>query len=88
LSLVHQFLTGEKLAPAQLEACAREDSETVQWMARFYGRVCRNYALQTLARGGVYIAGGVAPTPRSHHSGLPEFRSSDHGQVWKKSRFS
>jgi hypothetical protein len=34
LSLVHQFLTGEKLTPAELEACALPDSETVQWMAR------------------------------------------------------
>jgi len=79
LSLVHQFLTGEKLAPAQLEACAREDSETVQWMARFYGRVCRNYALQTLARGGVYIAGGVAaklPCLVTHSEFAREFRSS------------
>ena len=60
LSLVHEFLTGEKLEPAQLEACAHPDSETVRWMARFYARACRNYALQVLAMGGVYVAGGVA----------------------------
>ena len=79
LSLVHQFLTGEKLPPEQLLACAREDSETVQWMARFYGRACRNYALQILAQGGVYITGGVAaklPCLVSHQEFVREFRSS------------
>ena len=92
LSLVHQFLTGEKLAPAQLEACVREDSETVQWMARFYGRVCRNYALQTLARGGVYIAGGVAAKLPCLVT-YPEFSGNfavpgPWPGCWKKSRFS
>ena len=60
LSLVHRFLTGEKLTPNKVSAGMSPDSETLGWMARFYGRACRNYALQVLARGGVYIAGGVA----------------------------
>jgi len=60
LSLVHQFLAGEKLTPAEVSAGLSHDSETLAWTARFYGRACRNYALQVLARGGVYIAGGVA----------------------------
>ncbi len=79
LSLVHQFLTGEKLAPAELEACAHPDSETVQWMARFYARACRNYALQVLAMGGVYITGGVAaklPCLVTHEEFFREFRRS------------
>jgi glucokinase len=37
-----------------------ENAPTVIWMSRFYGRICRNYALQLLAYGGVYITGGVA----------------------------
>ena len=60
LSYVHQFLTGEKLEPAGVAAVISPDSQTMGWMARFYGRVCRIYARQVLARGGVYIAGGVA----------------------------
>jgi glucokinase len=60
LSRVHQFLCGEKLGPAEVAAGLTRDSETLRWMARFYGRACRNYALQVLARGGVYIAGGLA----------------------------
>ncbi|CAB1076654.1 hypothetical protein JY97_06580 [Alkalispirochaeta odontotermitis] len=60
LSLVHQYLTGEKLTPAEVGAGLSLDSQTLEWSAGFYGRVSRNYALQVLARGGVYIAGGVA----------------------------
>jgi len=60
LSLIHQYLAGEKLTPAEVSAGVAHDSETLEWAARFYGRACRNYALQVLARGGVYIAGGVA----------------------------
>jgi glucokinase len=60
LSLIHQYLAGEKLTPAEVGAAAARDSKTLEWAARFYGRACRNYALQVLARGGIYIAGGVA----------------------------
>jgi len=60
LSLVHRFLTGERLAPAKVAAAVTDKSETLKWMARFYGRVSRNTALQFLAFGGIYIAGGVA----------------------------
>jgi glucokinase len=72
LSLIHQFLSGEKLTPAEIGTGVSQDSETFRWMARFYARACRNCALQVLARGGVYIAGGVAakvPTLVTH----PEF---------------
>jgi glucokinase len=60
LSLVHQYLSGEKLTPAEVSAGLSHDSKTLEWASGFYGRACRNYALQVLARGGVYIAGGVA----------------------------
>jgi glucokinase len=60
LSLIHQYLAAEKLTPAEVAAGVAQDSKTLEWAARFYGRACRNYALQVLARGGVYIAGGVA----------------------------
>lgn len=60
LSLIHQYLSKEKLTPAEIGASLPHDSKTIRWAARYYGRACRNYALQVLARGGVYIAGGVA----------------------------
>jgi glucokinase len=59
------FHCGEDLPPAEL--CARlnpprTDAErtTLAWFARLYGRVCRNYALDALAVGGLYVTGGMA----------------------------
>lgn len=60
LSAIHEFLTGSFLEPAAVAETFTEDSETLAWAARFYGRACRNYILETLALGGLYIAGGVA----------------------------
>ncbi|MFZ0132560.1 MAG: glucokinase [Desulfobacterales bacterium] len=60
LSRLHHFLTAERLEPAQVATGLTEESETLKWMARFFGRVTRNYALQVVAFGGVYISGGVA----------------------------
>jgi glucokinase len=79
LSLIHQFLSGEKLTPAEVGSSVSKDSDTVRWMARFYARACRNYALQVLARGGVYIAGGVAakePVLVTHPEFELQFRNS------------
>ena len=80
LSLVHQFLTGETREPAEVSAAMLPDSKTLRWMARFFARVCRNYALQVLARGGLYIAGGVAakvPELVTHPEFQSEFRKTD-----------
>jgi glucokinase len=79
LSLIHQFLTGEKLDPGDVLPMRAGTCKTVEWAARFYGRACRNFALETLARGGLYIAGGVAaksPVLVTHGSFAREFRSS------------
>ncbi len=80
LSYVHQFLTGEQLPPADVAKKFSESPETLEWAARFYGRACRNFALQALALGGLYIAGGVAaksPELVFHKTFKAEFRSSD-----------
>ena len=79
LSTLHRFLTGESLEPGAVASTFTQDSETLRMAARFYGRVCRNYALETLALGGLYIAGGVAAkTPEiiRHSAFEDEFRSS------------
>ncbi len=79
LSLLHEFFTGERLEPSEVAAGLNAHSEVLQWMARFYARVCRNYALLALARGGVYIAGGVAaklPILVKHPAFETEFRRS------------
>jgi len=41
----------------ETDPCSKE---TFQWFTRFYGRCARNFALEVLALGGVYIAGGIA----------------------------
>jgi len=79
LSYLHHYLSGRDLKPAEVATELSSDSETLDWASRFYGRVCRNYALETLALGGVYIAGGVAskiPQLLKHSSFEIEFRSS------------
>ncbi len=61
LTMLHQFLTGNKLKPSEVAAEIDAASETTQWFATFYARDCRNYVLTTLAAGGrLFISGGVA----------------------------
>ena len=79
LTYLHHFLTGRELTPEEVALELSSDTETLEWASRFYGRVCRNYALETLALGGVYIAGGVAakiPQLLKHGAFEAEFRSS------------
>ncbi|CAK8723117.1 MAG: glucokinase [Candidatus Electronema aureum] len=61
LAILHQFITGKLLSPSEIAAELDATSETTQWFAKFYARVCRNYVLSTLAGGGkLFISGGVA----------------------------
>jgi glucokinase len=60
LSYIHEFLKGEQLEPQEVAARFDSEPETLEWASSFYGRVCRNFALETLCFGGLYIAGGVA----------------------------
>ncbi|UCH80518.1 MAG: glucokinase [Nitrospiraceae bacterium] len=79
LRYLHHFLSGRDLKPEEVSAELSDESETLEWASRFYGRVCRNYALETLSLGGVYIAGGVAakiPQLIKHRAFEDEFRSS------------
>jgi len=79
MALLHRFLTGDDLTPEEVTSRLTPPSETLAWFARFYGRACRDYALTVLARGGVYIAGGLAartPAIVRHEAFSGEFRSS------------
>ncbi len=80
LAAIHEFLTGSRLEPAQVAAQFSLHPETLAWFGRFYGRACRDFALETLARGGLYIAGGVAahnPEILRHGSFRDEFLNSE-----------
>lgn len=79
LGFIHWFLTGEELTPQEVTTRLNATSETLAWAARFYGRACRDYALEVLARGGLYIAGGVAartPEVLTHENFGKEFLDS------------
>ncbi|WMW66516.1 glucokinase [Nitratidesulfovibrio liaohensis] len=90
LRLLHAFHTGQWLEPAEVaarlttgEGTAGPDqalSQVLSWFARFYGRACRDYVLETLALGGLFIAGGVAaatPVLVTHPAFAEAFRQSD-----------
>ncbi len=80
LSYVHEFLTGEELTPEDVINRISPESETHKWVSGFYGRACRDFALETLALGGVYVSGGVAArNPRliRHRAFAEEFCRSD-----------
>lgn len=71
LRYLHWFLTGEELSAEQVILQLTSPSLTLAWAAKFYGRACRDFALEVLARGGLYIAGGVAAR-------TPEILTHDH----------
>jgi glucokinase len=60
LRYIHWFLSGDELEPQEVAARFTPESATLAWAAKFYGRVCRDFALDALATGGLYITGGVA----------------------------
>lgn len=80
LSRLHHFLTGERLEPPEVASRLTDESATLKWMARFLGRLSRNYALAVVALGGVYISGGVAakvPELVTHREFARAFRKTD-----------
>jgi glucokinase len=79
LRYLHWFLTGEELEPPEVAARFTACPETLAWAAGFYGRLCRDFALEVLARGGLYLAGGIAarnPELLSHPRFQAEFVDS------------
>ena len=80
LTAIHEFLTGRHREPAQVVEEFPLHPETLSWAAMFYGRACRDFALETLSRGGLYIAGGLAarnPDIVQHDAFKKEFLDSD-----------
>lgn len=78
LARLHRFLTGRQDAPAEISRRMDAFPETLERMAVYYGRVCRNFALNVLPRAGLFITGGLAmknPNILQH----PAFAASFHG---------
>ncbi len=79
LSLLHAFHTGERVSPAEAAAALTLECPVADWFARFYGRACRDFVLEVLALGGLYVSGGVAarnPLLLAHPAFREEFRFS------------
>ncbi len=79
MALLHEFLTGGHITPHQVPEHLEEGSETLLWSARMLARVARDFALDTLCTGGLFIAGGVAarsPALVRHEAFGAEFRDS------------
>ncbi len=80
LENIYKFLSTTKypdlpidLTAAEISTTKKDNScsqETLEWFIRFYARCARNFALDTLARGGIYIAGGIAA---KNHGSFNEF---------------
>lgn len=86
LSLLHHFLEGRALTPQEVSAnCLQQDSPVLRWFASFYGRMCRNWILTTLCRGGLFISGGIAvknPLIFTHPAFAAELHAgSGHGEM-------
>lgn len=66
-------------APARV---ADSEPEVVEWFAELYGAEAGNLALRVLPRGGVYLAGGIAPRilPQLRAGGFAK-RFSDKGRI-------
>ncbi|MDR3042899.1 MAG: glucokinase [Desulfovibrio sp.] len=90
LRLLYAFHAGQWLEPAEVAARLTTGKgdvgpdhvlpQVLSWFARFYGRACRDYVLETLALGGLFIAGGVAaatPALVTHPAFAEAFRQSD-----------
>ncbi len=61
LLLLHEFLTGDIIAPEDIPQHILPDSKTAHYFARLYARSCRNYVLSLLDTcNTLYITGGVA----------------------------
>lgn len=59
LSLLHEFVTGDVCPPDVVASNLSSESETLKLFASYFGRACRNFALEVLATGGIYVTGGV-----------------------------
>ena len=87
LSLIHEYLCHESVAPETVAAKFDKSPKTLEWFARFYARACRNYCLAVYASGGLIISGGVAaknPGIVTHQAFVEEFvLSPTHEQLLK-----
>ena len=63
LELIHRFCCSEKrsekLSAMEISQRLKPGSATLELFAKFLGRMCRDFTLEFMARGGIYLTGGV-----------------------------
>jgi len=66
-SYLYEFLFKKELSPAEVSGLlkAGEADQVAEIYARIMGRICMAFALELLATGGIYIAGGVLAKNRT-----------------------
>ncbi len=88
LEILYQYLSATRFPDVQRGLSAEAISDSLSdnpcsgnafgWFVRFYARCARNFVLDTLARGGLYIAGGIAAKNSASFSGfMGEFVKND-----------
>ena len=61
IEAIYEFLSGEKSKAAGISKARDKDSrKAMKIFVKYYARCAKNFALDTLSSGGVYIAGGIA----------------------------
>lgn len=60
LAHLFAFHTGQSLPPPEATFQAPSYPAVLEWFARFYARAARNFVLEGLAMGGLFITGGMA----------------------------
>jgi glucokinase len=59
-------------------------NKTMDKFAIYYARAARNFALETLASGGLYIAGGIAPKNKELFKSKTFIKEFHHSSLYKK----
>ncbi|MGM5482118.1 MAG: glucokinase [Nanobdellota archaeon] len=63
IELIYKYLTGREKSAEQITQSKQTDEtakKTYEIFVRLFARCCKNFALETLCKGGLFIAGGIA----------------------------
>lgn len=84
VALLHAFLSGERLPEREAAAQLCRHEEGLRWYARLVGRICGQWALATLCRGGLFLTGGMLlrnPAVTEHPAFREAFLLAPHLQI-------
>lgn len=82
LALLHEFITGQAVSPAEALA-EQEESLTRSFYARFYARACRNYCLTMHPVEALVVSGGIAAKNPQVIESAAFFEEFDNGRSYR-----